>query len=158
MPVITIEAASPSQIPAVRELFREYAAGLGFDLSFQKFDDELAALPGEYAPPEGRLLLAEVDGRPAACIALHRFGDEGTCEMKRLYVRPEFRGRAVGRSLVARLIEEARKIGYRRMRLDTVAGEMEAAIALYRSFGFREIPPYRSNPQPGALFLELDLR
>ena len=156
--MISIVQLAEDRIPEVRELFREYAAGLGFDLAFQNFDRELASLPGEYAPPSGRLLLAEDAGRAAGCIALHRFGDGQTCEMKRLYVRPEFRGRAVGRSLVARLIAEAREIGYRRMRLDTIAGEMDAAIALYRSFGFREIPPYRTNPQPGAFFLELDLR
>ena len=148
-------AASADDVALVRELFIEYAASLGFDLSFQGFDREVASLPGDYAPPRGALLLA-VDGSvPAGCVGL-RAWDEDTCEMKRLYVRSAHRGKGAGSSLVRRLLEEARTRGYRRMRLDTVPG-MDAAIALYRAAGFREIAPYRANPIPGALFLELEL-
>lgn len=146
-----------ADISAARKLLLEYADWLGFDLSFQNFEQELAGLPGDYAPPGGRLLLAEVDGQLAGCIALHRFSDNQTCEMKRLYVRPQFRGTGLGRRLIEEVIAAARQIGYRAMRLDTVSGQMDAAIALYRSFGFREIPAYRANPQHGAMYFELDL-
>ncbi len=148
-------ATSVEDVALVRELFMEYAASLGFDLSFQGFDREVSSLPGDYAPPRGALLLAVDRSDPAGCVGL-RAWDEGTCEMKRLYVRSAHRGKGVGSSLVRRLLEEARARGYRRMRLDTVPG-MDAAIALYRAAGFREIAPYRVNPIPGALFLELDL-
>ncbi len=151
------QAETESEIAAARELFREYAAWLDFDLSFQNFEQELAELPGDYAPPAGRLLLAEVDGKFAGCVALHCFGGGDICEMKRLYIRPEFRGTGLGRRLISEVIAAARQIGYRAMRLDTVAGQMDTAIALYRSFGFREIPPYRVNPQPGARFFELSI-
>lgn len=152
------EAVSCADLAAARELFREYAASLGFDLSFQNFEQELASLPGDYAPPSGRLLLAELNGKVAGCIALHRLGDDQTCEMKRLYLRSGCRGSGLGRALVQRVIDEAVQIGYSRMRLDSVAGLMDAAISLYRSFGFQEIPAYRANPQPGALYFELHLR
>ena len=150
------QAESPQQIDQARVLFQEYAASLGFHLCFQSFDKELAGLPGDYAPPDGRLLVAEHEGKVAGCVALHRIGD-GICEMKRLYVRPEFRGKALWRALAERVIQEARAMGYMQMRLDTIVGKMDSAIALYRVLGFREVPPYRENPIVGAIYMELKL-
>jgi len=152
-----IQAESAEHVTCARELFKEYAAALGINLCFQNFDQELAELPGAYAPPDGRLLFALHGNKIAGCIALRKIGDEA-CEMKRLYVRPEFRGRQIGRALVERLIREAREIGYMRMRLDTLPAKMDEAIALYRSLGFREIEPYYHNPVAGALFMELLLK
>jgi putative acetyltransferase len=149
-------AETPSQIAQARELFLEYAQSLGFSLCFQNFDQELAALPGDYAPPEGRLLLAECDGQLAGCVALHKL-EPGICEMKRLYLRPQFRGRGLGRALADRIIAEARHIGYRRMRLDTVEPVMKDAVAMYRKLGFKEVDPYRPNPIAGAMYMELEL-
>ena len=151
-------AESPDQIAQARELFLEYAQSLGFSLCFQNFDKELGALPGKYAAPEGRLLIAEYEGQLAGCVALRKLGHEDAiCEMKRLYIRPQFRGKGLGRALADRVILEARQIGYQRMRLDTVEPVMKDAVALYRKIGFREIEPYRTNPIPGALYMELDL-
>lgn len=154
-----VEANSAAQVEQVRDLFEEYAQSLGFSLCFQGFDKELAGLPGDYAPPGGRLLLAEVDGRFAGCVALHALPKQGAdaCEVKRLFVRPEFRGHKVGKQLMDAALDEARHIGYQRMLLDTVSGKMDKAIAMYREYGFREIAPYRENPQPGVLYMELDL-
>jgi putative acetyltransferase len=149
-------AESPAQILLARELFLEYAESLGFSLCFQNFDRELAGLPGEYAPPEGRLLLAEYEGRLAGCVALHAL-DAGVCEMKRLYLRPQFRGHGLGRALAERIIAEARQIGYRRMRLDTVEPVMKDAVAMYRKLGFVEIDAYCANPMAGAVYMELIL-
>ena len=150
------QAESPSQLGEARELFLEYAQSLGFSLCFQNFDKELAGLPGDYAPPEGRLLLAEYDGQLAACVALHKL-DSGICEMKRLYLRPQFRGKGLGRILAERIIAEARQIGYQQMRLDTVEPIMKDAVAMYRKLGFKEIAPYRPNPIAGAMYMELKL-
>ena len=146
---MTIRTATVSDLDEIRAMLREYAAWLEVDLCFQNFERELAELPGEYAPPRGRLLIAE----GAGCVALRPIEEE-VCEMKRLYVRPAFRGSGLGRRLVEKLIEDARTIGYRRMRLDTMP-KMDSAQRMYASFGFRDIEAYRYNPEPGARFLEL---
>ena len=151
-----IQAETPAQIETARALFVEYGQSLGFSLCFQSFEEELASLPGMYSPPEGRLLLAIVDGQAAGCVALHPL-ESGVCEMKRLYVKPEYRVHKLGRALLERAIEEALSIGYEKMRLDTVCGVMDAAIALYRRRGFVEIGSYRPNPMQGVLYMELDL-
>jgi len=153
--VSIVPATSEEAIAQVRDLFVDYADGVGFDLCFQDFGRELAELPADYAPPGGALLLARCDSAVAGCVALRRL-DEQSCEMKRMYVRPEYRGQQIGRKLARAVIAAARRIGYRRMRLDTLPS-MEPAIELYRSLGFREIAPYRDNPIQGALFFELDL-
>ena len=140
----------------VQELFKEYACSLDFDLCFQNFDKELAELPGEYAPPDGRLIVAINETKVVGCVALRKIID-GICEMKRLYVRPAYRSKGIGRELVRAIIGEAEKIGYTQMRLDTVPA-MKEAIGLYRSTGFYEIEPYRNNPVEGAMFLELTLK
>lgn len=151
-----IWAHSTDHVESVRGLFKEYEAWLGINLCFQNFEKELAELPGEYVPPDGRLLLAVENKKVAGCIALRRIGD-GICEMKRLFVRLEFRGKGLGRKLVEAITSEAREIGYERMRLDTLPGKMDEAIFLYRSLGFTEIEPYYPNPVPGAKFMELKL-
>jgi putative acetyltransferase len=151
-----LQAQSTNDICLARELFEEYAAGLGINLCFQNFDKELAQLPGEYAPPNGRLLLAFEEKQLAGCVALRTIG-EGACEMKRLFVRMEFRGKGLGRMLTESIIGEARLIGYERVRLDTFPDKMDRAVAMYRSLGFREIEPYYHNPVAGATFMELSL-
>ena len=140
----------------IRALFLEYARSLDFNLCFQNFDKELQELPGLYGEPQGRIILCEVDGKPAGCIALKPL-QPGACEMKRLFVRPEFRGRSLGVQLAQRIIDDARSIGYSAMRLDTIRGKMENAIALYESLGFRQISPYYANPIPNAYYMELTL-
>jgi putative acetyltransferase len=150
------QAETPAHIAQARELFLEYAQSLGFSLCFQNFDKELAELPGDYAPPDGRLLLAQYDGQLAGCVALHKLAPN-ICEMKRLYLRPQFRGKGLGRVLADRIIVEARQIGYQRMRLDTVEPVMKDAVAMYGKIGFREIAAYCANPIPGALYMELRL-
>jgi ribosomal protein S18 acetylase RimI-like enzyme len=149
------EAKSRDEIELARLLFREYADALGVDLSFQDFETELAKLPGDYAPPGGRLYLAYEDGKPAGCVGLRKIGDD-ICEMKRLYVRPLYRGQGIGRRLVLELVKDARELGYVRMRLDTLPS-MKRALELYRAMGFKPIDPYRDNPFPDAMFLELHL-
>lgn len=146
----------PNEIPLVRELFLEYAGTLDFDLSFQGFEEELATLPGTYAAPTGCILLAFVDNAPAGCVAMRPL-EGGRCEMKRLYVRPAYRGRGIGDGLVERFTLEARQRGYQSVVLDTVEPLMSRAIAMYKRLGFREIPPYRPNPIRGAMYLELKL-
>jgi putative acetyltransferase len=154
--VIANVAGPGAQLEAVRALFLEYAQSLGFSLCFQGFDEELRTLPGMYAPPRGRLLLATEDEGPAGCVGLREWGAR-IAEMKRLYVRPGFRGRGLGRLLTDAALADARALGYRSIRLDTIPSVMAPAIDLYRQLGFREIAPYRENPIPAALYLELKL-
>ncbi len=150
------QVESPAQISQTRELFLEYARSLGFSLCFQNFEKELATLPGGYSPPQGRLLLAHCQGELAGCVALHAL-ESDVCEMKRLYLRSQFRGKGLGRVLADRIIAEARQVGYQRMRLDTVEPVMKDAVAMYRRLGFKEIAPYCDNPIAGALYMELEL-
>ena len=150
-----VRATSDVHFATAKELFLEYAAGLGVDLCFQDFDTELANLATQYSPPTGALLLATVDGRAAGCVALRRW-DADTCEMKRLYVREPFRRLKLGRRLAVDIIDEARTFGYRRMRLDTLPS-MQAAQSLYRTLGFNDVSAYRYNPVAGTVYMELDL-
>jgi putative acetyltransferase len=150
------EARSPGDITAVHEFFLEYAAWLGFSLAYQNFDDELASLPGKYAAPTGRLILARVDNVPAGCGAIRQL-EPPVCEMKRLFVKPEFRGCGLGRKLAETLIGDARILGYSAMRLDTVAEKMGDAVRLYRALGFYEIPAYYPHARAGKLYFELRL-
>jgi GNAT superfamily N-acetyltransferase len=146
-----------ADMAAIQRLFRAYAESLNFDLCFQDFDAEMADFPGKYAAEAGgALLLATWDGEPVGAVALRDLGG-GACEMKRLYLAPAARGSGLGRRLVEAIVAIAAGHGYRAMRLDTVPGAMDAAIALYRDIGFRDIPPYCHNPVPGAIFLELSL-
>ena len=151
-----VQANTEVDVEQARTLFEEYAAGVGISLCFQNFDRELKNLPGDYAPPDGRLLLATEDDQLAGCVAMRKLGP-GVCEMKRLFVRPANRGTGLGRLLVETIIDEARKLGYTHMRLDTLPGRMEKAIALYRAIGFVDIEPYYQNPVEGAKFMELQL-
>ncbi len=151
----TVFPNSTDLIETARNLFMEYANSLDFSLDFQDFDREVSDLPGVYSPPSGRLLIAFQGDSPVGCVAVKKIEGE-TCEMKRLYVRPECRTGGIGRKLASRIILEAKQIGYARMRLDTVPA-MKAAISLYRSLGFKEIAEYRLNPIEGAIFMELSL-
>jgi GNAT superfamily N-acetyltransferase len=151
-----VQAETDKQINKARELFREYEAWLGLDLCFQGFEEELRDLPGKYAQPEGRLYLAYLDDALAGCIAMRKFQD-GICEMKRLFVRDGFRGHRIGVQLIEKLLTEARKEHYSKMRLDTFPPKMGKAVSLYESHGFRPIPAYYNNPYEGVLFMELDL-
>lgn len=150
-----VTAASPAQFADAKTLVEEYVASLGVSLDFQDYREEISRFPGEYAAPFGTVLVAYERGAAVGVVALRPI-DGSVCEMKRMYVRPGFRGQGVGRKLSDRLIEKAVQLGYSKMRLDTLS-EMDAARSLYRSLGFREIPPYRYNPIPGARFLELEL-
>jgi len=150
-----VHADTGPLLDTVRRLFLEYRADIGLDLCFQSFDAELADLPGKYAPPEGCIILALQDGEPAGCVALRPHAP-GVCEMKRLYVRPGFRGLGLGRALAEQVIEHARTLGYGKMCLDTL-DSMTAAVTLYLDLGFTRREPYYDNPLCGATFFELDL-
>jgi epoxyqueuosine reductase len=149
---VKIITANEGDYEAIGELFREYEKSLPFDLSFQQFQQEAENLPGRYAQPDGQLLLARIDDAVVGCVALRRIGD-GICEMKRLFVQPAFQRRGIGRMLAEAIIEEARRIGYKSMKLDTV---LEPAKCLYKSLGFKEIPPYQHVPIEGVVFMELE--
>lgn len=150
------QANTPEDVDHARSLFEEYAAGLGISLCFQNFDRELANLPGDYAPPHGRLLIATENDQLAGCIAMRKLSPD-VCEMKRLFLRPAYRGKGLGKLLVHSIIDEARKLGYTTMRLDTLPGRMDQAIALYQSIGFVDIEPYYENPVADARFMQLEL-
>lgn len=143
------------KLEEVKQLFLEYVQSLKIDLAFQDFETELKTLPGKYGPPDGALILSSVEGKASGCIALRKISDD-VCEMKRLYVRDQYRGVGIGRKLIARIIQEALKHNYRYMRLDTLS-IMETALNLYQSFGFYDIEPYIYNPIAGARFMELKL-
>lgn len=154
--ITIIDATVPERIPTVRNLFIEYQRWLNFSLCFQGFDKELAELPGKYAPPKGRIYIATVAENIAGCIAVRPMDEKGICEMKRLFVREEFRGQGIGRLLAERIIADARQIGYRTMRLDTLQ-RMETARALYTTLGFNVIPAYYDNPMEEVVYMELHL-
>jgi putative acetyltransferase len=162
MPVEIAAPRSATDLEAIKALFHEYAQSLGFSLAYQDFEKELADFPGKYAAPDGALLLATVDGEAAGTVALRKL-DAGVCEMKRLYVRPAFRGRrmadgrSIGRALAEDIVAIGRDRGYQRLRLDTISGKMRQALTLYRSMGFVEIPPYYASPIPDTAYLELVL-
>ncbi|HEY0097302.1 MAG TPA: GNAT family N-acetyltransferase [Archangium sp.] len=157
--IVIASARHPADDEEIRALFVEYAESLGFSLGYQGFEAELAELPGKYAPPTGALLLARADGAAAGTVALRQLTQE-ICEMKRLYVRPAYRGLrtgeglSIGRALALAIVAEARALGYRRLRLDTITGKMDAAMRLYKSLGFVEIPPYYPSPVPGTAYME----
>ena len=154
--VTIVQAETVGDIEIARAIFREYESWLGLDLCFQGFEEELKDLPGKYAPPDGRLYLARVGADIAGAIALRPL-EPGICEMKRLFVREEFRGMRICQALIERLIKEAKSIGYAAMRLDTYPPKMGKAVLLYESYGFREIQPYYNNPTDGVLYMELKL-
>lgn len=150
-----IPATTPSHFQTIRDLFREYEQFLQVDLCFQRFDEELASLPGSYAPPHGAMLLALAAGQAAGCVAMRSLA-QGVCEMKRLYVRPAYLGQGIGRNLALTVIEQAGNAGYVRMRLDTLK-KLQPALGLYAGLGFRPCPAYYENPLPGVVYLERDL-
>jgi GNAT superfamily N-acetyltransferase len=151
-----IHAETPEQLALIHGLFREYQEFLGVDLCFQNFAQELAGLPGKYAPPKGRLLLAMSDSTAVGCVALKELDDDGVCEMKRLFVKPVYRSHGLGKRLIEMIIDEARCIGYQRMRLDTLHS-LEKAMSLYQLFGFKSIEAYYFNPLADPVYWELDL-
>jgi ribosomal protein S18 acetylase RimI-like enzyme len=150
-----VDAEGAAALGVARELILEYAAWLAIDLEYQHFTRELATFPGDYAPPQGALLLAHVGEGTAGCVALRAL-EPRICEMKRLWVRAEFQGLGIGRALAQAVLARAKSLGYARMRLDTLP-RMAAALALYRDLGFREIPPYYTSPIPGTVYLEANL-
>jgi GNAT superfamily N-acetyltransferase len=152
-----VEVTTPEQIELVRNLFAEYRAQLPVEYCFRSFDAEIAGLPGVYGPPKGTLLLATIVGQPVGCVGLRPFPVEGSCEMKRLYVRPGFRGGKLGRKLVDEVLRQAKLLGYSSMRLDTHPPTMPAALDMYRKLGFREVGPEPLEPVEGLIYMELAL-
>jgi GNAT superfamily N-acetyltransferase len=152
-----VEVTTPEQIEQVRNLFAEYRAQLPVEYCFRSFDAEIAGLPGVYGPPKGTLLLATIVGQPVGCVGLRPFPVEGSCEMKRLYVRPGFRGGKLGRKLVDEVLRQAKLLGYSSMRLDTHPPTMPAALDMYRKLGFREVGPEPLEPVEGLIYMELAL-
>ncbi|UCE68113.1 MAG: GNAT family N-acetyltransferase [Candidatus Zixiibacteriota bacterium] len=148
-------AVSDEHLEITKEMFMEYAYSLEFNLGFQDFEEEIADMHGYYGPPDGCILLAFCDDEPAGCVALRKL-EKGICEMKRLYVKPESRGSGIGKTLSEKIIDEAKRIGYKKMRLDTLAS-MKEAISIYRNMGFHDIEPYRYNPFRDAVFLEKNI-
>jgi putative acetyltransferase len=153
--IIIDKPHNAAETDAVKALFLEYAQSLGFSLCFQGFDEEMATFPAKYSPPQGGLLLAKVDGEIAGAVGVWQ-QSPGICEMKRLYVKPGFRGLDLGRKLAQAVVEEGRRLGYRAMRLDTLK-TMQAARKLYATMGFAEVPPYYHNPMADAVYMELPL-
>ncbi|MGA8570273.1 MAG: GNAT family N-acetyltransferase [Candidatus Binataceae bacterium] len=151
----SVDSSSDEQSVVARQLFRDYAAEIQVDLSFQNFEEELAELPGEYGPPSGRLFILFFENHPAGCVAIRRLG-ANACEMKRLYIRPDYRGKGIGRQLAETAVSAARRIGYEAIYLDTLP-TMSAAVELYGSLGFQEILAYYDSPIPGTRFMRLDL-
>lgn len=151
-----VQAESEAEIEEAKAIFREYEQWLGLSLCFQSFEEELASLPGFYAPPDGRLYLARIDGETVGCMGLRKLSG-GICEMKRLYLREAARGKGVGQALIEKVIADAREIGYAKMRLDTFPPKMGKAVSLYESHGFYEIEPYYENPHGDTLFMEKQL-
>ncbi len=151
-----IHAKTEQEVQIAKMLFEEYAEWLGMDLEFQNFQEELDNMPGKYARPSGGLIIAKYDGDIAGCAAVRKLQDD-ICEMKRLFVRDQFRGKGIGKALAVRIIEDARKIGYKKMLLDTDGQKMFKAMAMYKSMGFMEIPAYYHNPYDGVVYLELEL-
>jgi putative acetyltransferase len=151
-----VEVNTPQLIQETKVLFREYEKWLNVSLCFQGFEEEVNTLPGKYSPPEGRLYLVQLDEKFSGCIALRKL-EEGICEMKRLYLREELRGKGIGNTLVTKIIRDAKEIGYKTMRLDTIKEKMPKAVAIYSRHGFIETKPYYHNPNPHTLFMELDL-
>ncbi len=156
MTTVQIRHAGLDDIDTAVALFREYAAGIGIDLAYQNFEDELESLPGAYAPPKGVLLFAEIAGEPVGCVAVRPLHATNFCEMKRLYVRQAARGTGAGRALSEAAVAEGARMGYAAMRLDTLS-TMQAALSLYRALGFKAIPAYYDTPVAGAVFMEKPL-
>lgn len=152
-----VEVTSKEDIEQVRNLFTEYRAELAVEPCLRSFDAEIASLPGSYAAPKGKLLLAKIVGQPVGCVGLRPFPTEGSCEMKRLYVRPPFRGDRLGKKLAEQIVQEARSLGYRSLRLDSHASSMQAAIKMYRRLGFVEVKPDPLEPIEGLIYMELPL-
>ncbi|GAB3172212.1 GNAT family N-acetyltransferase [Telluribacter humicola] len=151
------EANTEEQYLAAIALFKEYAASLDFDLQFQNFDGELSILSTMYGPPVGRLYLVEDQGEYVGCVGLRRIENEWTCEIKRMYIRPEYRGTGIGKTLMTKLIDAAREMNYKTIKLDTIGYKMPNAVGLYKSYGFRETVPYNFNPYEGVLYFEREL-